>query len=260
MRVGDTVAGLTGVLDQRYGLNRIQPLGQVDFTASNPRPTTAPAVGGNVQVGSFNTLNFFATTGSSSICGPAGTLDCRGATDSAEFTRQRNKLVAAICGLNADVLGLMELENPYTGNDPYPGDGVSDYVLQNLVTALNASSACPDDYAFTDGTAAGTDAIRQGIIYKPTVVTPVGATAILNTTAFINGGDGAARNRPALAQAFEEVDDRRAVRGGRQPPEVQGQRVRRGRCPRWAGQLRHRAYQRSQCADRLAGHRPHRRP
>ena len=198
VRVDDTITDLTGVLDYNYGVYRLQPIGQVNFTAV-ARPTTPPAVGGSVKVGAFNTLNFFVTTGAANTCGPDGTLACRGATNSAEFTRQRDKLVAAICGLNADVLGLMELENPRS-------TATTDPVLGNLVTALNASSACVDDYAFIDNAWAGTDAIRQGIIYKPTVVTPVGATAILATTAFINGGDGSARNRPALTQAFEVVD------------------------------------------------------
>ena len=206
VRVDDTITGLTGVLDYDYGVYRLQPIGQVNFMADNPRTTTPPAVGGNVKVGSFNTLNFFVTlsptcvpsTGVNCPCGPTGGMDCRGADDATEFTHQRDKLVAAICGLNADVLGLMELENPRS-------TATTDPVLGNLVTALNASSACVDDYAFIDNAWAGTDAIRQGIIYKSTVVTPVGATAILNTTAFINGGDGSARNRPALTQAFEKV-------------------------------------------------------
>ena len=53
--------------------------------------------------------------------------------------------------------------------------------------------------------ALGTDAIKVGLIYKPARVNPVGQTAALNTVAFVNGGDTAPRNRPALAQAFEEV-------------------------------------------------------
>ena len=58
---------------------QVQPVGQVDFTPVNPRPTTPPAVGGNVKVGAFNTLNFFVTTGDGYTCGPYSTLQCRGA-------------------------------------------------------------------------------------------------------------------------------------------------------------------------------------
>ncbi len=197
VRVDDTVTGLTGVLDQ-FTTYRIQPIGQVNFTPANPRPTTPPAVGGAIKVGSFNTLNFFVTTGAGYTCGPYSTLQCRGASNATEYTRQLDKLVAAICGLNADVLGLMELENPDLTE-------TTDPVLGALVTALNASPACVNDYAFIDNAWAGTDAIRQGLIYKPTVVTPVGTTAILVSTAFINGGDSSPRNRPALTQAFQVI-------------------------------------------------------
>ncbi len=41
-------------------------------------------------------------------------------------------------------------------------------------------------------------------------MTPVGTTAALNTVEFVTGGDSEPRNRPALAQAFEEN-----VTGGR---------------------------------------------
>jgi predicted extracellular nuclease len=37
--------------------------------------------------------------------------------------------------------------------------------------------------------ALGADAIKVGMIYKPASVTPVGTTAVLNSAAFVNGGD-----------------------------------------------------------------------
>jgi hypothetical protein len=41
------------------------------------------------------------------------------------------------------------------------------------------------------------------MLYRPARVTPVGDTAVLDSIAFINGGDSALRTRPSLAQAFE---------------------------------------------------------
>jgi hypothetical protein len=38
-------------------------------------------------------------------------------------------------------------------------------------------------------------------------VKPVGTTAVLNTPAFVNGGDNAPRNRATVAQAFEQLDN-----------------------------------------------------
>ena len=59
LRVGDTLDGLTGVIDFRFSVYRIQPVGPVDFIGTNLR-TPAPApVGGNLKVASFNVLNYF---------------------------------------------------------------------------------------------------------------------------------------------------------------------------------------------------------
>jgi len=109
--------------------------------------------------------------------------------------------VAAILALNPDVLGVNELENDGYGTTS---------ALQFLVDQLNGATA-PGTYAFLDVDAAtgqvnamGLDAIKVALIYKPAVVTPVGQTAALNTTAFINGGDSGPRNRASVAQAFQQ--------------------------------------------------------
>ncbi len=134
-----------------------------------------------------------------------GDSDCRGANDAAEFTRQSDKLVNAILALDADVLGIAEMEN-----DGY--DSAS--AIQDLVNKLNAVAGA-GTYAFINPDTAnglhslGTDAIKVGILYKPARVTPVGTTAVLNSTAFVNGGDAAARNRPSLLQAFQTADGER---------------------------------------------------
>ncbi len=82
--------------------------------------------------------------------------------------------------------------------------------MQFLVDRLNAATA-PGTYALIDVdantgqvNAMGTDAIKVGLLYRPAAVTPVGQTAALNTVAFVNGGDGAPRSRPSLAQTFQE--------------------------------------------------------
>ena len=100
------------------------------------------------------------------------------------------------------MIGINEIEND--------GYGPSS-AIQFLVDKLNAATT-PGTYAFVDvdaGTgqvnAAGTDAIKVGVLYKPSAVTPVGTTAALNTADFVNGGDNAPRSRPSIAQAFEEA-------------------------------------------------------
>ena len=201
-RRGDAITGLTGPLNWSFGDWRVQADPTVvttdDFTTTIPRPTAAPAVGGTVTVASFNVLNFFETLdtnpGSNNgpdICGPAASVECRGANTSTELDRQLDKTVTSLAELDADIVGLIEIEN----------DG-DDTVLDLLVGALNdAVGAGTYDYVATG--AVGTDAIRQALIYKPAVVTPVGAPGILDSDAFVEPlTPDDPKNRPAVAQTF----------------------------------------------------------
>ncbi|MCL4265568.1 MAG: ExeM/NucH family extracellular endonuclease [Anaerolineae bacterium] len=213
LRGGDTATGMVGVLTYTWAGNaasgnayRLRPVNTLNggvpaFVAANPRPDTPADVGGTIKVAGLNLLNYFNSfSGCTNGVGGAPT-DCRGAENLTEFDRQWPKTVAGIIGLDADVLGVIEIEND--------GYGPSS-ALQDLVDRLNAASA-PGTYAFIDVDAAtgevnalGTDAIKVGFIYQPANVTPVGQTAVLNTVAFVNGGDVAARNRPSLTQAFAQ--------------------------------------------------------
>jgi predicted extracellular nuclease len=180
LRDGDTVTGLTGVLDQRNDAYRIQPTGPVNFQAANPRPTTAPDVGGTLRVASMNVLNYFNGDGQG-----GGFPTSRGASTAQELTRQRDKMVSVILGTKADVIALMEVENDGYG----PQSAIAD-----IVNSANAASA-PGTYAFINpGFDLGTDEIRVAIIYKPASAQPVGAAATLNDAAF---------PRLPLAQTFE---------------------------------------------------------
>ena len=152
IRAGDSVSNLIGVLD--YGqINsyppepvldyRLHPTEAPIFTAVNTRSASPSSVGGSVTVSSFNVLNYFVTLDDSgNICGPTGGMECRGADSPSEFTRQRDKIIAALCSIDADVFGLMELENTNPSNDPNPGDGISNYVLLDLVNGLNDCWIC----------------------------------------------------------------------------------------------------------------------
>jgi uncharacterized protein len=191
LRIGDTVAGVTGVLGFAFDTYELHPTGPVGFVRANPRPTGPPSVGGSLQVAGANVLNYFTTLADAGpICGPSANMDCRGASNAFEFGRQRAKLVAALTKLDADVLGLTELEN-----------NVTDAPIADLVAGLNAATA-PGTYAYIPTGAIGTDAIRVGIAYKPVEVTPVGTFAILDSTVDSRFLDQ--KNRPVLAQSFRE--------------------------------------------------------
>ena len=198
LRSGDTLPDLTAVVDYAYGIYRMQPVGPITFTAANER-TAAPdpidsasVFTGTLKVASFNVLNYFVTidTGAA-ICGPTGGMDCRGANSAEEFTRQRTKIINAIIAMDADVIGLMEMENHPT-----------DDALLDLVAGLNAEAGAGTYARIVTGTI-GTDAIKVAFIYKTGTVTPVGSPAILDSSVdptFID-----TKNRPVLAQTFMET-------------------------------------------------------
>ena len=191
LRVGDTLPSLSGVLDFRFTVYRVQPvfeLGSIEFDHDNPRPVAPDAVGGNLQVAAFNVLNYFNGDGLG-----GGFPTPRGATTPTELERQTDKIVAAMLALDADIYSMSELENDASGELS---------AIDDLVDALNAASA-PGTFDHIDTGVIGTDAIKVGILYKAAVVSPVGSFAILNTAVDSRFID--TLNRPALAQAFELV-------------------------------------------------------
>jgi len=192
LRTGDSVSGLTGALGYAFGTYELHPTSPVSFVRENDRPVGAPDVGDALlKVAGFNVLNYFTTLDNSGpICGPFGTAGCRGADSVAEFDRQKAKLVAALTTLDADVVGLVELEN-----------AVGDIPIANLVDGLN-TVAGPGTFAYIPTGSIGTDAIRVGIIYKPSAVSPLGGFETLDSIDDPTFNDDL--NRPALAQTFEE--------------------------------------------------------
>ena len=196
-RGGDTITGLTGVMEYGFGGWRLRPVVGQDytFTPANPRPAAPDAVGGRLTVASFNVLNYFAdvdTTASNNAgtCGPAGTDDCRGADSETERVRQLDKIVAALSTIRADVFGLIEIQND------------SGRATQQIVDALNAKvGAGTYDYVRTG--VIGTDAIKQAFLFNTRTVEPVGGFDLLTTADDPRFVD--TRNRPSLIQTFDEV-------------------------------------------------------
>ena len=144
-------------------------------------------MGGNLKVASFNVLNFFNGNGLG-----GGFPTARGANTQFELDRQKAKEVSALSAMNADIVGLMEIEN----------DAGPNSALAELVAALNAAMGA-GTYAYVDTGVIGTDEIKVALIYKPAAVTPVGAFALLTSAVdprFID-----TRNRPTLAQTFQHA-------------------------------------------------------
>jgi predicted extracellular nuclease len=201
VRAGDTVSDLTGVLD--FGAIggggaafKVQPTVTPVFSRTNERLPAPVLASGNVKVASANVLNFFTTftngndawgrTGQGcTIGGTTRASNCRGADNMAEFVRQRDKIVESLSAVDADVVGLMEIQNN--------GDIAAAYLVDQLNAKMGAGT-----YAVVPKPAAtGTDAIRVAMIYKPAAVSLVGAS--------LSDGD-AVNNRPPMAQTFKAAN------------------------------------------------------
>lgn len=176
LRIGDKLNGLEGALGYSYNLFRLVASNRIDsrdidHSGWDRVETPELAEAGDLRVASFNVLNFFTTV----VGGDANpTGSNRGALTVAEFEKQRTKIVSAITRLNADVVGLMEIENNGYGDNS---------AIANLVEALNAAQPDEADHyrwiASPDGQPIGTDAITVGLIYRPASVTPQGAASLI---------------------------------------------------------------------------------
>jgi predicted extracellular nuclease len=173
-RAGDLVTDVVGVLSFAAGRYRIQPTEPASYRAQNLR-ADVPDVGGDVQVAAFNVLNYFTT------------LDERGARDSEEFRRQRDKTFAALAELDADIVGLVEIENN------------AGAALEDLVQGLNTHIG-RDDYRAVRTSNIGSDAITVALIYKPETLQLSGKFAVLDSSVDVRFID--TKNRPSLAQTF----------------------------------------------------------
>jgi predicted extracellular nuclease len=199
-RMGDNIAAINGVVNYSFGEFRINAADGV-YEQANARPAMPEDLGGNFTVASLNVLNYFTTIDESGVTTDNGS-DPRGADTAEEFERQAEKLVNAIVAMDADVLGLIEIENDFAGTD---------FAIKDLVARVNAKLGA-EIYAFVDPGQefVGGDAISNGLIYKQDGVGLKGDMAILETFEgrdFIDPlGAGRGLNRPAIAQTFEDLD------------------------------------------------------
>ena len=187
-RSGDLVQNATGILDYRFDTWGVQPTEGADFTVANAR-TGVPDVGGDLRISSFNVLNYFTSIDPT----PANSGDddyYRGADTAEEFQRQQDKIVAALAAIDADVFGLLEIENNGTA-------------VQALADALNAKVGAGTYVPVTTGVI-GTDAITTAVIYKPSTVTPVGTYQLMTSAVDPTWSD--ARHRPAVTQRFASTE------------------------------------------------------
>ncbi len=141
-RLGAARDELVGVLEVSSGVRRL-------YTAERPTwPSQAPAAparapGTSVRVVGLNLDNYFLA------------LDARGARSDGELLRQREKLVATLVALDADVLALTELENRGAES------------LAHLLVGLDAALDPGLRYTFSETPAPGVATLRAGIAHRP---------------------------------------------------------------------------------------------
>jgi predicted extracellular nuclease len=186
LRVGSTIDNLTGILGFGFSNYRVQPITTVPPSFTHAARPAVPGVGGgNLKVASFNVLNYFNGDGLG-----GGFPTARGAHSLTEFNRQRDKIINAISQLNADLVGLIEIENDGTG---------ANSAIQDLVNGLNAVMGAGTYSFINDGASIqtnGSDAIRCAIIYKSAVVAPAGSPMLSPNVIF---------DRPPLAHTFNMI-------------------------------------------------------
>ncbi|WP_318241519.1 ExeM/NucH family extracellular endonuclease [Cellulomonas avistercoris] len=221
VRVGAAVQVMEPlVVDYRNSAWKLSPTARVvaggpaPVTFENDRTVAPEPVGGDLSVASFNVLNYFTTLGDEdgscvAYTDPSGEpvtvregCDQRGAWDGDDLARQQAKIVAAITALDADVVGLLEIENSARV------DGVPDEALATLVDALNAAAGA-GTWAYVPSSqelppAAEQDVITNAIIYRPAAVAPSGPSRALGDQ---SGDDQAFGNaREPIGQVFAPAD------------------------------------------------------
>ncbi|MBH8558571.1 ExeM/NucH family extracellular endonuclease [Hymenobacter negativus] len=186
VRVGSTLSNIGGILAYSYGRWRLQPLAGADAPVINvTRPLTPPAFGPlDLKLASFNVFNYFNGDGAG-----GGFPTPRGAKTAADFQRQRTKIILALAQMNADIVGLTEIENDGNG---------STAAIQDLVDGLNKAVGAGTYIFVNDGNAErqtnNTDLIHCAILYKPGVVAPLGPPMVATVQGVFE--------RPPLAQVF----------------------------------------------------------
>ena len=228
IRIGDQLTNLEGVVGYNYSEYRLIVGADESITAGDILrgdyrvDTPAVASEGDLRVASFNVLNYF----NDSVGGDASASgQNRGTEDQFEFRLQREKIVNAIISMNADIVGLMEIENNGFGDNS---------AIQDLVSALNDELSDENAYSFVEVIDAdkynekylGSDAIMVGLLYRAANVTPNGDALVVETPeqhapkgAATRGEDGSEEQSPAynkyqrhsLAQTFTVGDEKLTV-------------------------------------------------
>lgn len=203
IRLGSRVEQLEAMVAYSYGEYRLVATNEITKEAFvtkavdsegkvlfDVQRTDAPAVAdSDLRVASFNVLNYFTSVADGGASNPTGSN--RGATNNEEFLVQQAKIVEAMTKMDADIIGLMEIENNGFGDNS---------AINNLITALNSKldeihrnktveEQQKYHYTYVEIEAAdkyqdeylGSDAIMVALLYRASEVELDGAAQVIIT-------------------------------------------------------------------------------
>jgi len=191
IRIDDSVIGMEGFIsydsdDDIYSLTVTNTLTSANFIHNTDREDSPSLDSADddeigIKVATQNLLNLF----NSPYGGDANSFgDNRGADDESEYEKQLTKLVEAVRGLDADIVGLMEIENNGFGNNSaiqaFVDEVNSEYDNEDPEDA-DDSDSITNRYVFVgydsnqnleldEDDSLGSDAISTGLLYRPSKV------------------------------------------------------------------------------------------
>ncbi|WP_017219883.1 ExeM/NucH family extracellular endonuclease [Moritella dasanensis] len=207
MRVNDRVSGIVGVIAFSYGEFRLlvdNALSQAQFIHMSDRQILPPRSDNYLRIASFNVLNYFNSAAGGGI-NPL--MQNRGAKTVFELGKQEVQLRDTIVALDADFIGLMEMENNGFGKQS---------AIRRLLGLVNDAITNPSKhYAFIQpdksdlhqGRFLGSGAITVAGFYRPTKLQLVNTRVIQLPVQRSRLGN--AYHRPALTATFIRIDDDR---------------------------------------------------
>jgi predicted extracellular nuclease len=207
-RGGDAVTTLKGVLFYSFGDFKVQPFNDRDLVidaSTNPRPLGPPEFSSKkeyAKIAVSNVLNYFTSIDPAGGSSPfRGGDEVPGYEFTAEFDRQAQKTSLALSQIDADIFGIIEVEN-------FNGGAILD--LAARMTNLNADRLYKTASMDSGLSRIGTDSIRVDMIYdslKYRIVSSCILTDAELPALGIAGPvfDGVNTNRVPFAVTFENI-------------------------------------------------------
>lgn len=179
-RVGDMIKNekLVGTLTFKEMYNRkiptlrISEKQKITVLNKNIRQNTPKVTLSDIKIASFNVLNFFESLDNNEeYC---HSRSPRGANNDEEYSRQLTKLVTTLNLIDADVFGLVEIENDFDDKS----------AINTLVSTLNTNNPKREYVYDSRDEPIGSDVMSVAIIYDSNKLASASDLDILNNSAF----------------------------------------------------------------------------